>query len=139
MKKSLILIFSLLCLIVCSCQKDTRLDSIVGSWEVSISYKYDPSIYTEHESEVFGVFYYTFLENGNGQITSPDDATFKQDFTYSYSEKKNAILLTSEGIKSILEIESITDDSFLLHGTGTKQSGNATYDLSVDYKGKRIE
>ena len=69
MKKAVIIILSLICLIVCSCEKTLHQRQLVGSW--AVTQKTTTSGALEGENTVDG-FVYTFDKEGHGTIVRND-------------------------------------------------------------------
>lgn len=128
---------SLLCVIACSCQKEARTELLIGTWEVSISYRYDDrSVSTETYD--LGTWNYTFMENGKGSYIGVGD-TQATDFTYSYNDVRNVILLKAKGTTSELVIDSLSGDRFVFYGYGTSTLGTAVYPITATFRGKKIK
>lgn len=127
---------SLLCVIACSCQKEARTELLIGTWEVSISYQYDDR-YVSTETYDLGTWNYTFMENGKGSYIG-EGYTQATDFTYSYNDVRNVILLKAKGTTSELVIDSLSVDRFVFYGYGTSTMGTAVYPITATFRGKKI-
>lgn len=127
MKKVLLFALSLLC--VCSCEKGTSDDAsklIIGSWEVSIIAQY------EGKTDDYGTCNFTFLENGKCIYFWLDNTSNRGEFAYYYDKGNNAIVLDEGNETTLLKIESISKDRFVLHSD--RRSGGY-----VTYNGKKIK
>ena len=128
---------SLLCVIACSCQKEARTELLIGTWEVSISYQYDDR-YVSTETYDLGTWNYSFMENGKGSYIGVGD-TQATDFTYSYNDVRNGILLKAKGTTSELVIDSLSGDRFVFYGYGTSTLGTAVYPITATFRGKKLK
>ena len=74
-------------------------------------------------------------------IVDVDDMTNRYEFTYLYDNLFNAILLRmeNESKDTVIEIDSLTKDSFVFHSTTVISFGGLTTTGVSTYKGKRIK
>ena len=126
-------LFSILLLCACSCQKDVE-SILVGSWEVSVSYRFEDSDET-YDSRTYK---YVFLENGHCLISPMEDISNRVDYTYYHDKGNNAIVFEMTDRTSILEIESLSKDRFVLHGEGRAGGGGKYITLLYTYIGKKL-
>ena len=94
MKRIGVIVLSLFCVFLCSCQKVEPVDMLLGTWEVSSrsTYREGNAAYTVEN----GVVYYDFKEGGEGRIVMPHYSDQLQEldewlFTYSYDKENSAI------------------------------------------------
>ena len=127
---------SLLCVIACSCQKEARTELLIGTWEVSISYRYDDRS-VSNETFDLGTWKYTFMENGKGSYIGMDD-TQATDFTYTCNNVRNVIVIKAKGTASEMVIDSLSADRFVFYGYGTSTHGTAVYPITATFRGKKI-
>ena len=127
MKYNSILILSLICLLLNSCQKAPQ-DLLVGTWEVS-SNTTNTTGSTETTIEN-PVLYYKFEEWGEGRIISLETSTELQEmddwfFTYVYDKAENTIVFESwvKKEKSYWIVDKLTEVSFTCH---TSSDGSST-------------
>ncbi len=127
MKYNSILILSLICLLLNSCQKAPQ-DLLVGTWEVS-SKTTNTTGSTETTIEK-PVLYYKFEEWGEGRIISLETSTELQEmddwfFTYVYDKAENTIVFESwvKKEKSYWIVDKLTEVSFTCH---TSSDGSST-------------
>ena len=141
MKRIKVLILSLLCVLLYSCQKSPQ-DLLVGVWEVSS--KTTNSTGSPETTEENPVLYYKFEESGLGKIITLDTLVDPQDdgftyvglqdvddlfFTYVYDKEKNTIVFESweKKRKTSWIVDKLTDVSFICHssanGTSTTFNG----------------
>ena len=95
MRKILFVILSLLCLVVCSCNKEPQ-DLLTGTWDVSAKI-----ISMSHliNGEDFDPEYcYVFERDGSGRRTRENMVT---PFTYQYDGESQSIRFEMEGNQSI--------------------------------------
>lgn len=112
MKKIVILLFSLLCIFVCSCNKTPR-NLLLGTWQVNkvvMSVAVD-GIDAEKTLE-YDDYYYLFSGGGVGKYRLGDDIW---DFTYTYNRETGTIVMTREGSETIMTIEALTDEELIFH------------------------
>ena len=127
MKYNSILILSLICLLLNSCQKAPQ-DLLVGTWEVS-SKTTNTTGSTETTIEN-PVLYYKFEDWGEGRIISLETSTELQEmddwfFTYVYDKAENTIVFESwvKKEKSYWIVDKLTEVSFTCH---TSSDGSST-------------
>ena len=131
MKKSLILILSLLCLTVCSCQKeDNPQDMLIGTWDVTATITAQGG--GSQESKGWSI---TFREDGTGTVVAADPL----EFTYQYISENNTIRYTMEGIDSIMYVDSLTKDSFIIHTTDNEHISGIPWTLDYVFKGTKVK
>ena len=126
MKIIRVLILSLLCVLLNSCQKPAQ-DILVGTWEVS-----SKTTTTTGSSETTvdnPVLYYVFEESGEGKIISLETSTELQEiddwfFTYVYDKEKNTIVFETwmKKEKSLWIVDKLTDVSFTCHSSSNGSS-----------------
>jgi hypothetical protein len=126
MKYNSILILSLICLLLNSCQKAPQ-DLLVGTWEVS-SKTTNTTGSTETTIEK-PVLYYKFEEWGEGRIISLETSTELQEmddwfFTYVYDKEKSIIEFETwtKKEKSFWLVDKLTNVSFTCHASSNGSS-----------------
>ena len=131
MKKSIIFVLSLLCIILCSCKKEPK-DLLLGTWEVSVTMTTSSSV-SAPSTHDGGVWFFSFDERGRGRMVQSDDTSIKYDFTYKYDKGLNSILYTLSDSNEELEWEVIilTRDRFVF-------SSETSADLLDDYSYKVV-
>ena len=145
MKKVFILVVSILCVLVCSCSKySSPTNLLIGSWEVAVSIQYEAIIAGSSGTSTLdgGVWYYTFEEDGQGRAIDVNDASIRFVFSYQYDDVMNSILLkkVNEETDTVMEIESLTKDSFILHSEMSASIGDlGSMTSKATYKGTRIK
>ena len=130
MKKGIFLL-SLLCMLVCSCTKSEPEPSLIGSWDVSGTLTYDTE--NDYKYEVNG-WTITFKEDGIGEVTSD---SVLGNYTFEYVKENNTVRYTAYGSEIILNIDSLTQDSFVFHYTGAISFGGYTESVEMLLNGKR--
>ncbi len=114
--KKIIFLLSLLCAIVCSCQKSPQ-NLLLGTWHV-MRIEYTGSIggvdghqTTQMEDQNA---YYVFTDGGNGMYQQQDNV---QRFSYLFNEETNTIVLTYKNSESesVWTVETLTKDEFIFH------------------------
>ena len=120
MKRSVILLFSLVCVLFSSCQKAPK-DYLLGMWEITSS-----SGYINGEPVAEAVYYW-FKEDGVGSIYTGEDIAGNppaelssgwkdKNFTYVFDRKENTILIeTFRDMKFLWVVDELTDDSLTCH------------------------
>ena len=126
MKRIKVLILSLLCVLLYSCQKDQQ-DLLVGIWEVSS--KTTQTTGSTETTRDNPILYYKFEASGEGRIIIPEttpvisviDDLF---FTYTYDKEKQTIVFESwaKKEKSSWIVDKLTDDSFICHSSANGSS-----------------
>lgn len=127
MKKISVLVLSLLCVLLNSCQKASQEYSLVGTWEVS-----SKTTITTGNTEVTinnPVQYYKFEEWGEGKIIPLETSTELQEmddwfFTYVYDKEKNIIEFETwtKKEKSFWIVDRLTNVSFTCHASSNGSS-----------------
>lgn len=114
MKKITILFLSLLCAIVCSCQKSPQ-DLLLGTWQVK-RIEYTGSIGGAEAHQTMQMedqnAYYVFTDGGNGMYQQED---YVQSFSYLFNEETNTLILTYKNSENVLTVETLTKDEFIFH------------------------
>ena len=129
MKRLSVLILSLLCATLCSCQKADPQDLLIGTWEVSYKYTYT---YGNVAETIENSFICAFEKGGEGKIIDSSPSTELHDmddwyFTYIYNKEKNTIDFKSWSGKDNFSwiVDSLTGAYFTCH-TSSDMS-HATY------------
>ena len=115
MKKIAILLCSILCVIVCSCEKASQepQDLLIGTWQVT-KIVYSASVINAQKTvdmEDQNTFY-VFAEGGTGKRWSGNNV---QDFTYVFNEETNSVFVTQKGNESVWKVEVLTVDQLVYH------------------------
>lgn len=126
MKIIRVLILSLLCVLLNSCQKPAQV-ILVGTWEVS-----SKTTTTTGSSETTvdnPVLYYVFEESGEGKIISLETSSELQEiddwfFNYVYDKETNTIVFETwmKKEKSLWIVDKLTDVSFTCHSSSNGSS-----------------
>ena len=122
MKRISVIILSLLCVFLNSCQKDPQ-DLLTGTWEVTYKYTY---INGNAATTVGSAFYCVFEENGEGMFTNSlessaehqsDDLFSPYYLTYFYDKENSAIVFEhiSGQDKFSWIVDKLTNSSFTCH------------------------
>lgn len=126
MKIIRVLILSLLCVLLNSCQKPAQV-ILVGTWEVSS--KTTTTTGSTETTMDNPVLYYVFEESGEGKIISLETSTELQEiddwfFTYVYDKEKNTIVFETwmKKEKSLWIVDKLTDVSFTCHSSSNGSS-----------------
>ena len=132
MKRNLILILSLLCLIVCSCQKENNpQDMLIGTWDVTATITDQSGSSQESKGWSF-----TFREDGTGTVTIADVL----DFTYQYISENNTIRYSMAGIvDNTMYVDALTKDSFIFHTTENAKASGTPWILDFVFKGTKVK
>ena len=118
--KKIIILLSLLCAIVCSCQKSPQ-DLLLGTWQI-MKIERTGSIggveaHETTEMEDQNAFF-IFSDGGNGMYQQKDNV---QTFSYLFNEETTTIILTYKNSdrESVCSVETLTKDEFVFRTTST--------------------
>ena len=112
MKKYMLYVFSLICVLVCSCRKDEPQELLIGTWEVSqttILMIADETDDNKVGSNEIDSGYYTFEESGVGRITLED---IVKEFTYQYLIEDSTIQFLLDEKLFIWSVTALTKTTF---------------------------
>ncbi len=133
MKKAVIIILSLICLIVCSCEKTLHQRQLVGSWAVTKKTTTSGSL--EGENTVDG-FVYTFDKEGHGTIVRNDRVS---SFSYQCKTDSLTIVLDGETTPEAYRIDVLTEKTFVVSNTYAVAILGKVFSQYTTLTGKKLD